>query len=82
MANEDLYELALLTREELIARLRAAETAVKIADRLLVERADIIDELRGALQWMSGSTDFAPGGQAHEGWLRVRHLAHPEQETV
>jgi len=24
--------------------------------------------------WMSGSSDFSPGGQAHEGWLKAQHL--------
>ncbi len=57
------------------AEARAAESAVKIADELLVQRAALIEELRGAIQWMSGSADFAPGGSAHEGWLKVRHLA-------
>lgn len=30
---------------------------------LLREAADMI-------QWMSGSNDFAPGGQAYEGWRK------------
>ena len=29
------------------------------------------DRLREALQWASGSGDFAPGGKAHRGWLRI-----------
>lgn len=36
---------------------------------------DQLQELRDALIWMSGSADFAPGGKAHEGWLKIRHLA-------
>ena len=47
----------------------------------LQRRLDIAEaenhELRGVIQWMSGSADFALGGQAHEGWLKVRHLAAP-----
>jgi len=29
-------------------------------------------ELLSAVVWMSGSGDFAPGGQAHEGWLKLQ----------
>ena len=29
------------------------------------------DKLREALQWASGSGDFAPGGKARRGWLRL-----------
>lgn len=24
------------------------------------------------IQWMSGASDFAPGGKAHAGWVKVR----------
>jgi hypothetical protein len=35
------------------------------------------EELREALIWASGSSDFGPKGQAHEGWKKVRHLCEP-----
>lgn len=28
-------------------------------------------KLRQALRWCGGSTDFSPGGQAHEGWVKI-----------
>jgi hypothetical protein len=31
----------------------------------------VIEGLRGALQWCSGSDDFAEGGQARIGWLKL-----------
>ncbi len=37
--------------------------------------------LEDAVQWMSGSDDFAPGGKAHEGWLKLRSaLSDGEKE--
>ncbi|KKL78306.1 hypothetical protein LCGC14_2026160 [marine sediment metagenome] len=32
---------------------------------------DRVVALEAALRWCSGSSDFAPGGQAREGWLKV-----------
>ena len=31
-----------------------------------------IEEYKEALIWCSGSADFSEGGQAREGWLKVR----------
>lgn len=57
-----------------------ATTHLSPRDRILWHRTRLVDsrlevrQLRDALIWMSGSADFAPGGQAHEGWLKIRHL--------
>jgi hypothetical protein len=39
--------------------------------RLIREAADEIDSLRDALLWCGGSSDFAPEGKAHAGWLKI-----------
>ena len=31
----------------------------------------IVGKLVEALQWCSGSSDFAPGGKARKGWLKI-----------
>lgn len=41
-----------------------------VMEQLLVRNAEIA-AYREALQWCSGSADFAPGGKAREGWLRI-----------
>ncbi len=47
-------------------------TSEKIMDPVLAEEfAEIIDEYREALIWCSGSEDFAEGGKARIGWLKV-----------
>ena len=50
------------------------ELAQSIADAvgLVMEERD---KLREALQWASGSGDFAPGGKARRGWLRIARPA-------
>lgn len=30
-----------------------------------------VAKLRDALRWCGGSSDFAPGGKAHEGWTKI-----------
>lgn len=53
------------------------QTVVKNCERRDKEIAALkarLAETQGALQWCSGSDDFSPGGKAHEGWLKVRHL--------
>ena len=42
-------------------------TIARDAERLQEEREELVD----ALRWCSGSADFAPEGQAREGWQRV-----------
>ena len=37
----------------------------------------LVKDLRDALVWCGGSGDFAPGGQAREGWLKVAALMQP-----
>lgn len=39
---------------------------------LAIEFARVIDEYREALIWCSGSDDFGPGGQAEEGFRKIR----------
>lgn len=45
---------------------------------LLEQRDREIEQLRDALIWCSGSPSFAPGGEAHVGWTRIREtlLSH------
>lgn len=31
-----------------------------------------LDEMIETVIWMSGSADFGPEGQAHEGWIKAR----------
>ena len=38
---------------------------------LPIEIARLIDQYREALIWCSGSADFNPGGQAHDGWNKI-----------
>ena len=57
-----------MNKPELINNCECAERVRE----LLEERSELI----GAIQWMSGSADFAPGGIAHKGWLKIRHLAY------
>lgn len=40
-----------------------------------------LKELREALQWCSGSSDFSEGGIAREGWLKGPHLALSRDKT-
>lgn len=47
--------------------------AFTLSDELRIARAKIA-ELRDAVIWMSGSEDFATGGRAYAGWLKIRHL--------
>ncbi len=30
-----------------------------------------IDKYKEALQWCGGSADFAQGGKAHKGWMKI-----------
>jgi len=43
----------------------------KAAQILTIEIARLIDQYREALIWCSGSADFNPGGQAHDGWNKI-----------
>jgi len=48
-------------------------------DNMLKEEVQpdpLINEMREALQWCSGSADFAPDGQARQGWLKIQHLLY------
>jgi hypothetical protein len=39
----------------------------------MLTKDQAIHKALDVIQWMSGSGDFAPGGQAHEGWKNVQH---------
>ena len=61
-----------------LARQKAAQawckktTSKKVVDTELAEAfAEIIDEYIEALKWCTGSSDFAEGGQARKGWLKI-----------
>ena len=41
------------------------------ANRRVAEAEATIDKLYDALIWCSGSGDFAPGGKARKGWLKL-----------
>ena len=33
---------------------------------------EALEEILETVYWMSGSTDFSPGGQAHKGWVKAQ----------
>ena len=41
---------------------------------------ELIEELKDALIWCSGSGDFQEEGKARKGWLKVRKLIDIEPE--
>lgn len=47
------------------------QTELNLAGDVLALAA-LADKLLDAVIWMSGSRDFAPEGEAHEGWIKVR----------
>ena len=66
-AERYLREIAESERDDLRAKLAAAE--------------EMVNDLREALIWTSGSIDFASGGVAREGWLRVCQPLLDEEVT-
>lgn len=61
-----------------IAKQKAAQawcgektSGIEMDVELATEFAKIIDEYIEALRWCSGSSDFAPGGNARVGWEMV-----------
>lgn len=55
------------------------------AEQELGEVRKLLSDLAELTIWMTGSADFGPGGQAHEGWVRLkpaldRALAYFEEE--
>ena len=44
---------------------------IEMDSDLAMAFSEILDQYIEALQWCSGSADFGPGGQAHEGWEKV-----------
>ena len=76
MASQTPIEFAgqIWCRPENGQREMDVELAQSIADAvapIMEER----DDLKRALQWASGSGDFAPGGKARRGWLRLARPA-------
>ncbi|MGH7484971.1 MAG: hypothetical protein ACREMY_05090 [bacterium] len=56
----------------------ALEEAKQASERLRSEwsaAATVVAMLRTALIWCGGSSDFAPGGVAHEGWQKMMQEA-------
>jgi hypothetical protein len=47
------------------------EDVVKLEKRVEELEAALL-EAEGAIEWMSGSADFGPEGQAHDGWIKIR----------
>ena len=41
-----------------------------------------LNEMIETVQWMSGSADFGPDGQAHEGWLKAREKLKAAMDCV
>ena len=44
---------------------------IAMDEKLVKAFEDILDKYIDALIWSSGSADFAEGGQAREGWLKI-----------
>lgn len=57
--------------KEQITELPTKKAQEKAAQILAIEIARLIDQYREALIWCSGSADFNPGGQAHDGWNKI-----------
>jgi hypothetical protein len=61
----DLWQQCECRAGELRSRALAAEARLEQA-------VGHVSELLDAAQWMTGSNDFSPEGQAHRGWLKFR----------
>jgi hypothetical protein len=82
----DNYNIALIDYRELIRqaldtradeRVMPSTEPIEAAFTTLIEVATreyrtALDDALGDIEWMSGSADFGPEGQVHEGWLKVR----------
>ena len=59
--------------------------AVKRAERAearVAEMEAVLGEACDVAIWMSGSTDFSPGGIAHEGWEKARPRLHAAMRAL
>jgi hypothetical protein len=54
-------------RVELVEFLFQPPTVVSPEDR---SKTQLLQRAQSLIQWMSGSADFAPGGQAYEHWMK------------
>lgn len=57
--------------QELRAELKATQGSLNVRTAFWESAEKEIEQLRKALIWCSGSGDFAPEGQAREGWLKL-----------
>lgn len=63
--------------------LRTATRYVQELRLMNAQKNERIEALEDALIWCSGSPDFGPGGQAHEGWVKVcRPLLENQNRAV
>ena len=71
--KEQIIELPTKKAQEKAAQIWCLPTTSSIVfDPILaIEIARLIDQYREALIWCSGSADFNPGGQAHDGWNKI-----------
>lgn len=63
------------SRERAEAVACVLETTHPLVIRLRNRVGDLeaeVERLKGAVQWMSAADDFSPGGEAHEGWVKLR----------
>ena len=43
---------------------------------------EALEEMLETVYWMSGSSDFSPEGQAHEGWIKVQPKIKKANKTL
>ena len=51
-----------------------AARALLAHDRLLEDRENLLNACKALVDfsiWMSGSSSFSPGGEAHDGWMNL-----------
>ena len=71
--NDAVYRLGRWEEEQAQAKTMYALQAenVRLREQTGVLAA-ALEEANGIIEWMSGSDDFGPSGQAHFGWLNAR----------
>lgn len=70
--HEVIKKVEILDPADAAAKLNNLEQQLKTALEERDEWKTVAGALAGAVVWMSGATDFAPGEQAHEGWQKLR----------
>jgi len=66
--NQDLADDVLRQHVEVCSKHPVATLKTEVAR--LQEAMHLAWEI---IQWMSGSDDFAPGGKAHDGWVKAQY---------